>query len=54
MKKEILGEMKVNYVYENDASSLLPKRVVLQLYRSLIYLISEVSLIVDRSCQSSR
>src|SRR5271168_804172 len=54
IKKEKLGEIKINYVYEDDTSSLLPKRVVLWLYQSLIYLISEVSLIVDRWCQSSR
>ena len=27
IKKEILEEMKTNYVYEDDASSLHPKRV---------------------------
>src|ERR1700678_4723535 len=45
IKKETLEEMKMNYVYEDDTSSLHPKRVSCGIPMRLIYLILEVCLI---------
>ena len=37
--KEIIEEMKMNYVYEDEASSLHPKRVSCGILMRLIYLV---------------